>query len=82
MLSLIILGIVNQNTPQENAGLFVGEGNMGGWDANMKINQGHGGYYGSFNLTPGWINLNIDNLEGIDGLINDQDLKVTIALDT
>lgn len=81
MPSLILIGVANQNTPQENAGIFLGEGNMGGWDANMKINQGHGGFYGFFNVTPGWININLDNLEGIDGMINDQDVKASTALD-
>jgi hypothetical protein len=41
--SLMIFGVINQNTPQENAGTFIGEANFGGWDANMKANQGHGG---------------------------------------
>jgi len=79
--SLIILGMVNQNTPQENAGTFIGEGNIGGWDANMKINQGHGGFYGVGNVTPLWANINVDNLEAVDGVINDQDVKPTFGLD-
>lgn len=75
MPSLIILGAINSNTPQQNAGVFIGEFNYGGWDANMKLNQGHGGLYGSFNVIPAQLNLNIDNMEGIDGAINDQDLE-------
>ncbi|GGJ10623.1 hypothetical protein GCM10010885_19780 [Alicyclobacillus cellulosilyticus] len=81
MPSLIVLGVINQNTPQENAGTFVGEGNFGGWDANMKINQGHGGYYGAFNITPLWVNINVDNLELVDGAIADQDVKPTMSFD-
>lgn len=81
MPSLIILGMVSQNTPQQNAGTFIGEGNIGGWDANMKLNQGQGGTFGFFNLTPVWVNINVDNLEGFDGVINDQDFKPTVALD-
>ena len=81
MLCLIVIGAVNQNTPQENAGTFIGEGNLGGWDANMKINQGHGGYYGFFNITPAWVNMNIDNMELVDGMVNDQDFKPLMGLD-
>lgn len=81
MPSIIVIGVTNSNTPQENAGIFIGEGNMGAWDANMKENQGHGGNYGYFNITPGWLNINIDNLEGVDGLINDQDIKPLMGAD-
>ncbi|QSO48626.1 hypothetical protein [Alicyclobacillus mengziensis] len=81
MPCLIVIGAVNQNTPQENAGTFIGEGNLGGWDANMKINQGHGGYYGFFNFTPAWVNMNIDNMELVDGMVNDQDFKPLMGLD-
>ena len=75
MPSIIIVGAINSNTPQQNAGVFVGEFNHAGWDANMKLNQGHGGLYGFFNVIPAQFNLNLDNLEMIDGAINDQDLK-------
>lgn len=81
MPCLIVLGTVSQNTPQENGGIFIGEGNLGGWDANMKINQGHGGYYGFFNFTPAWVNMNVDNMEVIDGIMNDQDVKLNMAVD-
>lgn len=80
MPCLIIVGMVNQNTPQQNAGIFVGEGNLGGWDANMKLNQGHGGYFGFFNFTPAWANIIVDNMEIVDGVINDQDLKPKMGI--
>lgn len=75
MPSIIICGVLNSNTPQQNAGAFIGEYNIGGWDANIKLNQGHGGLFGFFNVIPMQLNLNVDNLEGIDGAINDQDIK-------
>lgn len=75
MASIIIVGVLNSNTPQQNAGVFVGEFNYSGWDANIKLNQAHGGLYGFFNIIPAQFNLNVDNLEAIDGMINDQDLK-------
>lgn len=77
--SLIAFGVVNQNTPQQNAGLFMGEGNLGGWDANMKLAQGHGGTFGFFNIFPLQANILFDNLEAIDGMMNDMDFKPTVA---
>ncbi len=75
MSSVILIGAVNTNTPQQNAGVFLGEFNFSGWDANIKLNQAHGGLYGFFNIIPVQYNLNLDNMEIIDGVINDQDIK-------
>lgn len=71
MASIIIVGVLNANIPQQNAGIFIGEFNYSGWDANIKLNQGNGGLYGFFNVIPAQLNLNIDNWEVLDGLIND-----------
>jgi len=79
MPSFIAFGMINQNTPQQNAGIFVGEGNIGGWDANMKLAQGHGGTYGAFNAYPIQLNVLFDNFEGIDGAINDPDAKPELS---
>ncbi|QSO48264.1 hypothetical protein [Alicyclobacillus mengziensis] len=79
MPSFIAFGMINQNTPQENAGIFMGEGNIGGWDANMKLSQGHGGLYGYFNALPMQVNILFDNFEGIDGAINDADVKSSVV---
>ncbi|MCL6600498.1 MAG: hypothetical protein K6T81_17455 [Alicyclobacillus macrosporangiidus] len=79
MPSVILCGALNVNTPQQNAGTFAGEFNLGGWDANMKFNQGGAGTFGFFNLMPAQLNVNLDNLEGFDGLILDQDLKPTLG---
>lgn len=78
MPSIIIMGTVAQNTPQQNAALFMGEGNIGGWDANMKLAQGHGALYGFFNFMPLQFNLLFDNFELIDGIMNDQDFKPVV----
>ena len=79
MPSVILVGAFNSNTPQQNAGTFVGEYNFGGWDANMKLSQGHGGLFGFFNVYPLQLNINFDNLEVIDGMMNDMDLKPMIG---
>lgn len=75
MACVILVGVFNTNTPQQNAGAFFGEYNFAGWDANMKLCQGHGGTYGSFNWFPYNFNLNFDNFEMVDGAMNDMDLK-------
>lgn len=75
MPSIIVCGAFFQNTPQQNAGAFIGEYNLGGWDANMKLCQGHGGTFGFFNVVPIQVNVNFDNFEVIDGAMNDQDFK-------
>lgn len=41
----------------------------------MKLAQGHGGTYGFFNFYPLQVNIIFDNLEAIDGMMNDQDFK-------
>ncbi|QSO48271.1 hypothetical protein [Alicyclobacillus mengziensis] len=79
MPTLIHFGMVNSNSPQQNAGVLIGEINTGGWDANMKINQGHGALFGFFNLVYLQYNVNIDNFEMLDGVINDQDFKPMVG---
>jgi len=66
---------INSNSPQQNAGVFIGEINITGWDANGKFNYGHGAIYGFFNVLAANASLNFDGMELIDGVINDQDLK-------
>jgi len=77
---LIILGVINQNVPVDNAGLFIGEGNIGGWDSNVKANHANGGTVGFFNVQLDFVNINIDNVHVFDGVINDQDYKFTCGL--
>ncbi|ACV59503.1 hypothetical protein [Alicyclobacillus acidocaldarius] len=75
MPSVILLGSLLMNTPQQNAGAFVGEYNFAGWDANRKMSQAHGGEFGFFNWSPGFYNLNLDSFEVVDGAMNDADAK-------
>ncbi|MDQ0188818.1 hypothetical protein JI721_12535 [Alicyclobacillus cycloheptanicus] len=75
MPSLIAIGTIMQNTPQQNAGVFLGEGNVGGWDCNRKMSQAYAGTWGFFNALPIQVNVNIDNFELIDGTIFDSDWK-------
>lgn len=79
MPCFITFGAVNSNTPQQNAGVFIGEINCGGWDANQKQNLGHGALYGFFNVTTNIWSAAFDGNEWLDGLILDQDFKPLIG---
>lgn len=79
MPAIISFGMININSPQQNAGVFIGEINIGGWDANMKINSGHAALFGFYNVAYLQYNLTFDNLEFMDALINDQDFKPSIS---
>ena len=72
---LILSGSVNSNSPQQNAGVFMGQINIGGWDANQKYSAAKAGTFGFFNINTSFNVLN-DSFEFIDGLMNDQDLKI------
>ena len=75
MPSIITIGVLNVNTPQQNAAVFVGDTVITGWDANMKSNSGLNGIYGLFNGIFSSLSINNDNLDFADGNINDQDAK-------
>ncbi|GGJ10647.1 hypothetical protein GCM10010885_19820 [Alicyclobacillus cellulosilyticus] len=75
MASVIALGVVNTNVAQQNAGVFIGEIHITGWDANGKTNQGNGSIYGWFNVSAVCWNANADGMEWVDGLIVDPDVK-------
>ncbi|WP_067625828.1 hypothetical protein [Alicyclobacillus acidiphilus] len=79
MPSFICFGAINSNSPQQNGGVFIGEINCGGWDANQKQNQGHGALYGLYNVVINQLSITYDNFEMMDGVINDQDFKSMIA---
>ena len=80
MPSIILSWAVNTNSPEENSALFAGEFNVGGWDTNAKLNAGGFGVYGFFNFMPLHFNYNLDNLELVDGPINDQDVKQVVGV--
>ncbi|WP_258112250.1 hypothetical protein [Alicyclobacillus sp. SP_1] len=75
MPTVICIGAVNVNSPQQNCGVFIGEINCGGWDANEKQNLGHGALYGFFNTVLYQQSYVWDNMEIFDSWINDQDFK-------
>lgn len=80
MPSMINVGAINVSTPQQNAvGAFMGELNMTGWDANMKMNLGQGGMFGIFCFNAGIVNNNFDGFEMADGNMFDQDIKAQIG---
>ncbi|WDL98778.1 hypothetical protein [Alicyclobacillus sp. ALC3] len=62
-------------TPQQNAGVFLGQINIGGWDANQKYSAAKAGNFGFFNVNTSYNVMN-DSFEVIDGMINDQDFKL------
>ena len=69
-------GAIHSNSPQQNAvGVTVGQYSSSGWDANMKLNIAEGGLFGIFNDRIGSVNLTFDNVETMDGVLNDQDQK-------
>lgn len=72
-------GMIHSNAPQQNAGVFIGEINCGGWDANQKQNQGHGAIFGFFNVCMYQWNAALDNMELLDGVMFDQDFKPMIG---
>lgn len=74
------VGQINSSTPQQAAmGVYLGELNMTGWDANMKFNTAQGGIFGVLCVQTGIINNMFDGLEGADGNIADQDMKAQVA---
>jgi len=77
--SLINLGVVNVNTPQQNSSVFIGESLITGMDGNMKYNAGRAGQYGFFCAYLGSISQNIDSMEVVDGIIYDTDFKLNTA---
>ena len=79
MPSVINLGIMNINSPQPNAAIFVGESVVTGMDGNRKYNLGFGGQYGFLNVITGNISNNVDSFEVIDGVIFDNDFKPSIG---
>jgi len=80
MSAVILCGILNWNSPQENAGAFIGEYNFGGWDANVKACAAQATILGFFNYMPRRLNINLNGLSVIDGAINDQDFKPVLGV--
>lgn len=79
MPSVINLGIMNINSQQPSAAVFVGESVVTGMDANRKYNMGFGGVYGFGNVVMGNLSNVADSFEMMDGVIFDQDFKPSIG---
>lgn len=79
MPSIINLGIMNVNTPQQNSNVTIGESIITGMDANRKFNTAFGGTFGLFNNVSLNIGNNMDALDAIDGVIFDQDFKANFG---
>ncbi len=78
MPAFIFTGPIFVDTPQQNSiGITQGMNSQSNYDANMKFNTAQGGNFGfmSINITAG--SLMIDNLEALDGNINEQDIKAS-----
>lgn len=81
MPCLIFSGIgITTNTPQQNSGVWVGEQNFSGFDANMKFNTAQGGNFGIMSIQMDFMNVMLDNMEMIDGVVNDMDVKPTLGV--
>lgn len=66
---------INVNVSSQNAGVFVGDIRIPGWDSNQKVNSAHAAIYGFSNLEATTVNVTVDSQELVDGMINDQDIK-------
>ena len=66
---------INVNSSSQNAGVFVGDISIPGWDANQKTNSAHASIYGFSNIEFTTVNITMDSQELMDGIINDQDFK-------
>lgn len=80
MANLISIGAVNVNIVQQNAGVFMGQVNVSGWDSHQKLNLGHGALFGVYNWSIGNFNRTFDGLEVMDGIMMDQDIKAQFAI--
>lgn len=80
MANLITLGMLNVNVVMQNAGVFLGQVNVTGWDAHSKSNVAQGSLFGRFNSTDWNHNNTFDGFEVIDGVIMDQDIKTQTAV--
>lgn len=65
---------VNVATAMQNAGVFIGQTHMTGWDTHQKINYGQGPQYGEGNQFL-WNSSFTYDPDNLDTWINDQDVK-------
>ncbi|WP_258112248.1 hypothetical protein [Alicyclobacillus sp. SP_1] len=75
MPCFITFRTININAPSQNAGAFVGEVTIPGWDANSKSNYGHAAIHGFSNFEAATVNVTMDGQEFVDSAIADSDFK-------
>lgn len=76
MPAYILTGPISVNTPEQDAfGVVIGNNSMSNWDANMKFNTAIGGDFGVGSLSIQGSAVMFDNLEVVDGVINEHDIK-------
>lgn len=76
MPNFISFVALNFNTSTQNAGVYIGQTNISGFDANMKMNLGNGSNFSLWSISNmGSIMANWDGMEGADGVIIDTDMK-------
>jgi len=72
----LTLESVNVNAMTNNNSLSIGKGHINGMDGNNKNNYSIGNLYGHENQIRHNVNY-VDDQDGVDGIINDQDIKIT-----
>lgn len=78
MAMVVTFNMVNiAGSPQQNAGIFVGETAMTGWDANQKQNFAMGGNFGSLDVRQANFSWQFDP-DAVDAIINDLDNKAAL----
>ncbi|GMA55582.1 hypothetical protein C7445_102181 [Alicyclobacillus sacchari] len=65
---------MNISSMQQNAGVFVGDSRITGWDQHQKTNKATGDVYGDHNEEVCNVNINFDT-DVIDAFIRDDDVK-------
>ncbi|GGJ10650.1 hypothetical protein GCM10010885_19830 [Alicyclobacillus cellulosilyticus] len=71
------LHALNVNMMQQNAGVFVGDADINGWDQHQKTNKGHGDTYGHHNGQVRNVQVNFDP-DVVDTPVADQDMKAGV----
>lgn len=72
----LTLESINVNAMTSNNSLSVGKGHINGMDSNDKLNYTQGHLFGNKNKLINNVNINMDE-DIVDGMINDQDIKIT-----
>lgn len=74
--SNVTLESVNVNAMTHNNSISIGKGHINGMDSNDKLNYSVGNLYGNKNLINSNLNM-VHDQDLVDGIIEDQDIKLT-----